>query len=280
MSDKVADPLPGKGRAPAWDESAKRSQTKLAIFALVSVVVAIWIILIVWVIFLAPDVVKGSAGIGENLTLILAPILAASAGVERILEITFNLLENSWKTMVAYLGRGMRWLKVAETEVEQSRQWLADVSDLYKAEMSQIKFDANIPLDQLTQSAQARMKSADDLLAFANKRLAEAEANLAAAPDSESYKSVKAIATTVLGLMLGVIIARLGAIQMFALLGIGGLNARVDVLITGLVIGSGSNPVHSLIGILQQTKDTLDSAQGFLNRPRSTTPPESSRVGS
>ena len=26
----------------------------------------------------------------------------------------FNVLEGSWRTMVAYLGRGMRWLKSAE----------------------------------------------------------------------------------------------------------------------------------------------------------------------
>jgi len=38
------------------------------------------------------------------------------------------------------------------------------------------------------------------------------------------------------------------------------------VLITGLVIGSGSYPVHSLVGILQQGKDTLDSVKGYFNR--------------
>jgi hypothetical protein len=51
---------------------------------------------------------------------------------------------------------------------------------------------------------------------------------------------------------------------MFAMLGIGAVPARVDVLITGLVIGSGSYPVHSLVGLLQQAKDTLDSTQSYL----------------
>jgi hypothetical protein len=53
---------------------------------------------------------------------------------------------------------------------------------------------------------------------------------------------------------------------MFALLGIGTIPARFDVFITGLVIGSGSYPVHSLVGILQQGKDALDSAKGYFNR--------------
>jgi hypothetical protein len=37
------------------------------------------------------------------------------------------------------------------------------------------------------------------------------------------------------------------------------------VIITGLVIGSGSTPVHSVINILQSAKDTLESAQGWLD---------------
>jgi hypothetical protein len=53
---------------------------------------------------------------------------------------------------------------------------------------------------------------------------------------------------------------------MFALLGIAAVPERFDVFITGLVIGSGSYPVHSLVGILQQGKDTLDSAKGYFNR--------------
>ena len=66
--------------------------------------------------------------------------------------------------------------------------------------------------------------------------------------------------------MLGVIVAALSQLQMFAMLGIGLVPARIDVLITGLVIGSGAYPVHSLVGILQQGKDTLDSVKGYFNR--------------
>src|SRR4030095_16889416 len=81
-----------------------------------------------------------------------------------------------------------------------------------------------------------------------------------------SYISAKSAISIVLGLMLGVIIAAVGQLQMFALLGIAVVPAKFDVFITGLVIGSGSYPVHSLVGILQQGKDTLDSAKGYFNR--------------
>jgi hypothetical protein len=235
---------------------------------LVVVVIGIWIALIVWVMIWAPiaKIPVRPLEVGANLTVILAPVLAAAAGVERLLETIFNVIESSWKSMVAYLGRGLRWLKTAEIEVLQSRQWLADVSERYKSELDQIKLDPNLSLDTLNQTAQTQMKAADDLMAMAVKRLAEAEESLASAAIADSYKSAKAAATIVLGLMLGVIIATLGSLQMFALLGIEAIPARVDVFVTGLVIGSGSYPVHSLVGFLQRAKDTLDSAQGYLDR--------------
>ena len=98
------------------------------------------------------------------------------------------------------------------------------------------------------------------------QRLEDAEENLAAVTSSDSYVSAKAAASIIVGLMLGVIIAALGQLQMFAMLGVGGVPARIDVLITGLIIGSGAYPVHSLVGILQQGKDTLDSVKGYFNR--------------
>jgi len=40
--------------------------------------------------------------------------------------------------LVAYFGRGLRWLKSAEAEVERSRQWLADVSNFYNDELNHL----------------------------------------------------------------------------------------------------------------------------------------------
>ena len=103
-------------------------------------------------------------------------------------------------------------------------------------------------------------------MVIAQQRLENAEGNLSDVTSSESYISAKAAASIILGLMLGVIIAAIGQLQMFAMLGIGIVPAQIDVLITGLVIGSGSYPVHSLVGILQQGKGTVDSVKGYFNR--------------
>jgi hypothetical protein len=120
-------------------------------------------------------------------------------------------------------------------------------------------------IEALRNEVTAKVLAAEALLTDAQKRLKEAEAKLAGAADSPDYRSAKSAATIILGLMLGVIVAALGQIQMFALLGISAVPARMDVLITGLVIGSGSYPVHSLVGILQQGKDALDGLGNFLN---------------
>ena len=37
----------------------------------------------------------------------------------------------------------------------------------------------------------------------------------------------------------------------------------MDKLVTGLLIGTGSAPMHSLIGLLQNTKDAVDSARAL-----------------
>jgi hypothetical protein len=100
----------------------------------------------------------------------------------------------------------------------------------------------------------------------AQERLAAAEGKLGSLTDSAGYRSAKAAASIVLGLMFGIVVATLGQLQMFALLGIDLVPAHIDVLITGLVIGSGSYPVHSLVGILQQGKNALDSVSTALNR--------------
>jgi len=256
-----------QGGMPLWSEKAQFFKTQRWFRILVAVVVILWLILIGWVM-VSPiqDADALPLAVGANLTIVLAPVIAAAAAVERTLESLFNVLENSWRTMVAYLGRGLRWLKSAEVEVQQARQFLADASEKYNDELRQIDFGPNTSASTLAEEASRRIDSASKLMDLAQARLAVAESNLASVTDSDSYISAKAAASIVLGLMLGVIIAAIGQLQMFAMLGIGVVPAQIDVLITGLVIGSGSYPVHSLVGILQQGKNTVDSVKDYLNR--------------
>jgi hypothetical protein len=253
--------------APTWDERVEYFRMQRWFRFLVLLVIGIWVGLVAWVFFFAPILEADSSPLeaSANLTVVLAPILAAAAAVERTLETIFNVLEGSWRTMVAYLGRGMRWLKSAETEVKQARQFLADVADKFNAEMANMDI-GQASVSQITADVKARIDAVGAMMTVAQQRLEVAEDKLAEATSSESYINAKTAVSVVLGLMLGVIIAALAQLQMFAMLGVDIVPARFDVLITGLVIGSGSYPVHSLVGILQQGKDTLDSVKGYFNR--------------
>jgi ElaB/YqjD/DUF883 family membrane-anchored ribosome-binding protein len=257
-------PQPGM---PTWDEQKQFFKTRSWFRILVTVIVILWLALIIWVLAIAPitDAQAAQLDVGATMAIMLAPVLAAAAAVERTLETTFNVIEGNWRTMIAYLGRGLRWLKSAEVEVKQARQFLADISDKYNEEMKNIEL-GQLSASALTAEIQARMEIANRMLGLAQQRLQDAERNLAAVTSSDSYIRAKGAASIVVGLMLGVIVAALSQLQMFAMLGIGLVPARIDVLITGLVIGSGAYPVHSLVGILQQGKDTLDSVKGYFNR--------------
>jgi hypothetical protein len=246
----------------------QRAVTKRWFMSLVILMALVSVGLIVWVFFIAKinDATAATLAPAANLTLVLAPVLAAAAGVERTLETAFNIIENSWKSLVAYLGRGLRWLNSAELEVDSARQWLADVSARYNEELRSLEIKDGMSASDLSSQMQDKIFAAKTMLDLAQNRLDDAENNLANVTASDGYRSAKAAASIVLGLILGVIVATLGQLQMFAILGIGSVPAPVDVFITGLVIGSGSYPVHSLVGILQQTKDTLDGAKGYLNR--------------
>jgi len=253
--------------APTWDERVEYFRMQRWFRFLVLLVIGIWVGLVAWVFFFASIFEADSFALeaSANLTVVLAPILAAAAAVERTLETIFNVLEGSWRTMVAYLGRGMRWLKSAETEVKQARQFLADVADRFNAEMANMDI-GQASVSQITADVKARIDAVGAMMTVAQQRLEVAEDKLSEATSSESYINAKTAVSVVLGLMLGVIIAALAQLQMFAMLGVDIVPARFDVLITGLVIGSGSYPVHSLVGILQQGKDTLDSVKGYFNR--------------
>jgi hypothetical protein len=256
-----------QGGMPTWSEREQFFKVQRWFRLLIAAVALLWLILIWWVLFKAQienaDALKLEAG--ANLTLVLAPVLVAAAAVERTLESVFNVIEGSWQKLVAYLGRGLRWLKSAEVEVKQARQFLAEASDKYNMEMRSLQI-GDISVSEITDTIRIKMEAANKMMTLAQKRLSDAESNLDDVTSSDSYISAKSAVSIVLGLMLGVIIAAIGQLQMFALLGIAAVPARFDVLITGLVIGSGSYPVHSLVGILQQGKDTLDSAKGYFNR--------------
>jgi len=263
-------------RAPKWDPRDKYFQTRLRFTILLALVLALTLFVFYWVAVqtIAPAEVK-PLPVGANLTVILAPVLAAAAGIERFLETIFCVIEGNWRTLVAYMGRGMRWLHNAELEVEGARQWLANISAEYSRQLKDLPMSSapaqpGQPVPQQEPKnvftvANEKLESAKKLMDLAEKRLQTAEAQLSQVTASSGYRNAKRAASIYLGLLLGLIVATASSLQMFALMGVKVGDPRIDVIVTGFVIGSGSAPVHSLINILQSAKDTLDSAQGWLD---------------
>ncbi len=291
---RIALKLSARPPGAQWDPKVKFFETRLRLYLLLASVAVLTGLVIYWVFIQeikAADV--RPLAVGMDLTVVLAPVLAAAAGVERFLETLFGIIEGNWRTLIAYLGRGMRWLQNAEAEVENARGWLAKVSSEYNRQLTELpqlptagvatqpstSADGGAPPAQgeqagtpqtspgelFFQQAKAKLDDAKKLMGLAEQRLQTAEGTLSQVTASDGYRNAKRAASIYLGLLLGLIVATASSLQMFALMGVKVGNPRIDVIVTGLVIGSGSAPVHSLINILQSAKDTLDSAQGWLD---------------
>jgi hypothetical protein len=127
--------------------------------------------------------------------------------------------------------------------------------------------------------AELQNRNSRDANAFskAENALADAQDRLADFLKSPFYTSRKRVLSLLAGIVLGVIVAFGAKLRMLAMVagmfgaseGPGAASAfaevgrGVDMLLTGLIIGTGSAPVHSLIGLLQNTKDAVDKARAL-----------------
>ena len=252
-----------------WNERDKYQATRRWLYLIGVVFVVAWGVLIGWVL-LGP---VAPAANTQPLQQVVVPLLLATVVVERLLEATFNIVEGQWRAVVAYFGRGFRWLKSAEAEVQQARQALAAAAKVYASLdyrphrlVSQVeRIDRSLSTDSPDDAAH-QLNAAKTVVTLAEQRLAEAERRLDSATTSAGYRRAKATASIVWGMTLGVIAAELTALHMFGWLGLAGISSRLDACITGLVIGAAAYPIHSLVGLLQQLKDLLDSARRALDR--------------
>jgi hypothetical protein len=185
-----------------------------------------------------------------EVALLLAPLVAAATAIERMIEMGFSWFESLVMSAGTFLNVGGSYVKWAREQVNACRQALI-----------------NAPA--------AGISAAEEALHDAEQRLKQWV-------ESDPYVSIKRGLSVLIGIILGVIVAWVSKLQMFKLLGVNlvALNGAennpalaqfltaVDVVVTGLIIGTGSAPVHSLIGILQKSKDAIDEARA-LARARS-----------
>ena len=215
------------------------------------------LVLVCWVVALSLVCVQvasaenGATTAGEgtattSVALALAPLVAAATAIERVIEMVFNWYESLVLSIGGAAGLGGSYVKWAREQVSRYRNALISASS--ESEISR--------LEELLLDAQQRLK--DSL-------------------KSEPYVSVKRAVAVLLGILLGVVAAFLTRLQMFRLLGIdlsamnavsgtpivSSLVSTMDIAITGVVIGTGSAPVHSLLGILANTKDAIDQLRAL-----------------
>jgi hypothetical protein len=176
------------------------------------------------------------AGELGEIAVALAPLLALALAIERLIETVFDFFEQTVQEVAKIGSAGIDGLTLINQELEAA--W--EAANKATAEISVSP----------TKSHLLALEEAEERITKANQRIAELSKD-------PKYVSTKRYLSIWIGLLLGIIVAILSDTGIFELLQIG-VPRIVDMIITGFVIGAGSGPMHSLVGILQGTKDTLE----------------------
>lgn len=194
---------------------------------------------------------------GTDVAVVLAPLVAAATGIERLLEWFFNWIESLYQGLiVATLGGVAAWYRWARDE------WQAAYEGLQGAARELRKLRGQEAPDESKIREWVRKSKEFEA------QLMAAETRLQSVTKTPQYVRIKQGVALLVGLVLGVILAMQADLRMFHLLGLEvtpGLEFW-DRLITGLVIGTGSQPVHSLVKLLQQSQDAVGRLRDMWQR--------------
>ena len=170
-------------------------------------------------------------------TTILAPLLAISVAIERLLETGFNWFEQSARAVADVLVAPKETLDWIGREYQEAYKATEEAADTVSMDMTP---------DNL------------QLLALTEERLSQAEERLQGWLNAPEYLAWKRALSIWFSLLAGLVIAVMGDLGMLRMIAIPAPRL-VDMIVTGLVIGSGSGPMHDLMGILQGGKSALGS---------------------
>lgn len=190
---------------------------------------------------------NGSAGgkLPEDIGKALAPILALALAIERLIETVFDFFETKVKEVAKNT-----------TGAADSLNYIEEMRVLYTKQMNLAKEKlqdaiANNKPQEDQDAAVSAVKKAEELVLEAGSKLE----NLAKDPVYVSWKRGLSIW---LGLVMGMVVAVFIDKGVFFFLNFD-VPRIFDMLLTGFILGAGSGPLHSLIGILQGAKDALSS---------------------
>lgn len=180
----------------------------------------------------------------------LGPLLALALTIERLIETIFDMFETNIKQIAKYTAAGHDGLK-----------YIQEVTTLYTGEMTKAKDALKVAIGDSTTNPEKKnqlIKSLED----AEQRLKDTGALWENLPKDPKYVSWKRALSIGLGLTLGMVVAVFSEHGLFYYLNLS-VPRLLDMLVTGFVLGAGSGPMHSLIGILQSAKDSLANVGSF-----------------
>lgn len=189
--------------------------------------------------------------IPDDIAKALGPILALALAIERLLEMVFDMLETNFQKIAKIGSAGGDGLK-----------YIQEINTLYSKEMMKAKEALKTALEQESPPDEQKKGELIRVVEQAELRFREASAMWDGLNKDPKYVSWKRALSIWLGLFLGMVIAVLSEKGLFFYLNLK-VPLLLDMLITGFIIGAGSGPLHSLIGILQSAKDSLSNIGSF-----------------
>jgi hypothetical protein len=187
---------------------------------------------LIW-LFTIPPVVQQ---VGD-IAVVLAPLVAVSLAIERLLETAFDWFEQATRCTAEVLAAPRETLDWIGREYQEAYEAAAAAAEAAAVTLTPASLQA---------------------LHEAEERLAKAEARLRSWTSAPEYRAWKRALSIWIGLLTGLIVAVIGDLGMFRALGIP-MPRILDMLVTGLIIGAGPGPMHSLIGILQSGRDAVNN---------------------
>ena len=166
---------------------------------------------------------------------VLAPLVAIAVAIERFLEHGFDYLEKNLISVADFLKAPVDFLKVLQDEYKEAYNAVKEASREVKEEGTQ---------------------GARQTLEEARQKLVEVEETIRNSVKTPEYTAWKRFLATFIAFLLGLLLAVFGDLGMLRTIGVP--SPRIfDMFVTGMVIGAGPGPMHSIIGILQNGKEAL-----------------------
>ncbi len=180
-----------------------------------------------------PAVALGDSGASQGAAApgVLGPLFALTVAIERSWETAFTLFESS----AVLVGRLIATLHAPLGDVQRALDDAQRVFDGAERALT------GAPPDEAARAAR------DEAFREARARLDEARARVTGLVRHPAYVAYKRRVILYGSFFLGPALAFAGRVTLFRAMGFAQMPAALDMILTGIIIGSGSEPVHGLV---------------------------------